>query len=77
MVLFNDCNHGHDCQGVNNQSLFYTMIDNHTITINFVGPLKPDQVSVNGITVGDVIVLETGDRVPDAVLNGSDVMNRV
>lgn len=36
---------------------------------------QPDQVSVNEITVGDVIILETGDKVPaDAVLiRGQDL----
>ncbi|POM62649.1 Calcium-translocating P-type ATPase, PMCA-type [Phytophthora palmivora] len=48
---------------------------NDDVLVKVLRDGKPDQVPVGEITVGEVIILETGDRVPaDAVLiNGSDL----
>ncbi|KAJ0408386.1 hypothetical protein P43SY_003112 [Pythium insidiosum] len=48
---------------------------NDDVQVKVIRGGRPDQVSVGEITVGDVIILETGDRVPaDAVLiRGQDL----
>ncbi|GMF17371.1 unnamed protein product [Phytophthora fragariaefolia] len=48
---------------------------NDDVLVKVLRDGKPDQVSVGEISVGDVIILETGDKVPaDAVLiHGSDL----
>jgi len=48
---------------------------NDDVQVKVLRDGKPDQISVGEISVGEVIILETGDKVPaDAVLiNGSDL----